>query len=321
MHELAIVIPAFKPDFFREALESIAAQRDRRFRVYVGDDAGPDAIRTVCGDFPELDLEYHRFSENLGSVSLTRQWDRCIELTSEPWVWLFSDDDVMDPECVESFYQDTRRERHDVFRFQTSTIDAKGSEIRANALHPSVEAAHDFVLARLEGRRDSFVVEYIFRRSAWEALGGFPDYPVGWCADDAAWFLFAEARGIGTLGTGRVSWRASGRNITDANQSHQREKLDAASQYLDFVDSRVRDRGADDDDARWSAAIEGWWIGQLRYLMPMGSDVMGQAQALSEGRWAASGLRRRLRLGAWNLQAMLRSKRSDAQRTFRGDSA
>ena len=40
---LAIVIPYYKIIFFEKTLESLAQQTDKRFRVYIGDDASPDS--------------------------------------------------------------------------------------------------------------------------------------------------------------------------------------------------------------------------------------------------------------------------------------
>ena len=111
--QLAIVIPAYKAEFLEEALASLEAQTDRRFRVYVGDDASPGALEVICDRHrQQLDLSYHRFAENRGRDYLVDQWHRCIGLSSEPWIWLFSDDDVMEPGCVAAFYaalEETRR--------------------------------------------------------------------------------------------------------------------------------------------------------------------------------------------------------------------
>lgn len=46
-NKLAIVMPAYKARFLRQALESIAQQTDKRFTVYVGDDASPDDIKEI----------------------------------------------------------------------------------------------------------------------------------------------------------------------------------------------------------------------------------------------------------------------------------
>jgi glycosyltransferase involved in cell wall biosynthesis len=85
---LAIVIPAWRSQFLGATLDSLRAQTDRRFRVYIGDDASPDDIAAVVARHgAELELVYHRFGENLGRRNLVAHWHRCVGLTrGEPWL-------------------------------------------------------------------------------------------------------------------------------------------------------------------------------------------------------------------------------------------
>jgi len=184
-HQLAIVIPAYKARFLRQGLESIAMQTDKRFTVYIGDDASPENIKEICDDFiNSIDLVYKRFDRNLGHRSLVEQWNRCIEMSSEPWVWLFCDDDVMEPKCVEMFHETIKREedKYSVLRFNTLTIDDDGKVIRINPPHPLVESGSQFIYHRLRGERLSYVSEYIFSREAYKKNSGMMtkrdiDYP------------------------------------------------------------------------------------------------------------------------------------------------
>lgn len=315
MPALAIVIPAYKPTFLRAALDSIAAQADRRFRVYVGDDAGPPEVREICAAYSGdgLDLVYHRYEQNLGGSSLTAHWNRCVRLSTQPWVWLFADDDVMEPECVACFHRADADGTHDLLRFDTTVIDARGQVLAENPPHPRLESGVDFIHARLLGERKSYVVEYAFRREAFDRVGGFPEYPVAWCADDAAWFLFSRGGRIRTLGGAKVLWRASGLNITDAKRRHQREKLAAASQFLRFVDEEVR---PSDESARtagdWRDAAERWYLGQIRYLMPIGPGLWSDVLRGSAGIWHTSEVSKLATLSLGSAGAALRMLRTGA---------
>ena len=41
----------------------------------------------------------------MGKKDLIAQWERCIQLSNdEPWIWVFSDDDIADSGCVDAFY-------------------------------------------------------------------------------------------------------------------------------------------------------------------------------------------------------------------------
>jgi glycosyltransferase involved in cell wall biosynthesis len=294
MHALAIVIPAYKPTFLRAALDSIAAQTDTRFRVYVGDDAAPAEVAEICASYGDgrVDLVYHRYDENLGRTSLTAHWNRCVRLSTEPWIWLFADDDVMEPACVARLYRELEGSApSDLLRFDTTVIGARGDVLSENPPHPPVESGVDFIHARLIGERNSYVVEYVFRRDAFERAGGFPSYPVAWCADDAAWYLFSKGGRIRTLQGPRVLWRASGLNITDAKRANQREKLTAAAMFLRFVEEEIRPSDASGrSEAEWRDAEERWYRGQVQYLLPIrpslwGDVIRGSADIWRVPRW------------------------------------
>ena len=238
MNQLAIVIPAYKPDYLAEALESLAAQSDQRFAVYIGDDASLHPLEALIDAFrPRLDLHYVRFEQNLGSTNLVAQWTRCIALSREPWVWLFSDDDLAAPDCVEAFYSFLKSAAQDykLVRFQTDIIDGESNLIRHTRAYPSRLPAYDFALGRLQFHWSSFAVEYIFLRQAWTLCGGFVAFPAGWCADDASWIQLANGNGILTLPAGRVQWRQSGRNISAGQSPHTAQKTEAMLMYMDWL--------------------------------------------------------------------------------------
>ena len=126
LNDLAIIIPAFKGIYLRDALNSLASQQDKRFRVYVGDDASPEDLRSICGNYKDcLDLHYHRFEHNLGGSALAKHWNRCIALSNEQWLWLFSDDDIADASCSTAFRQalEFTNASFDVYHFQVNILN------------------------------------------------------------------------------------------------------------------------------------------------------------------------------------------------------
>jgi glycosyltransferase involved in cell wall biosynthesis len=322
MHVLAIVIPAYKPDFFRAALQSVAAQTDKRFKVYIGDDCGPPEIAEMAAAFfvPGVEVVYKRFPENLGRHSLTAHWNRCVALSSEPWVWLFSDDDLMSPDCVAAINQEIASGGSaNVVRFNTEVIDHKGRTTVINPSHPELETGADFIYARLRGWRNSYVVEYVFRREAFDRRGGFPEFPVAWCADDVAWFAFSHPEPIKTLARGTVKWRASGINITDAKRKFRREKLAAGAQFLQFVREHVEGESRGRSSKDWARARSKWWSDQIRYLMPVGPGLWLAVLRSSRGVWRRSLLAKLPILAYWNFVASLRALRGVVRRSLRNE--
>ena len=220
---LGIVIPAYKSRFLRETLQSIAAQTDQRFVLYVGDDASPEPLENIFREFAgKISLRYQRFNENFGKKSLVSHWTRCLNLTTEPWLWIFSDDDLMEPGCVAAFYADLEKTagRHDAYRFNTivekSASRFVGGGTEAKPPHPRLETGRDFLCAALTGPNNSNLQEIIFSRAAWQRVG-IPDFPLGWAADDAFIASLGERLPLCAIAEPRIHWRWSDHNITGSN--------------------------------------------------------------------------------------------------------
>ncbi|MFI8380441.1 glycosyltransferase family 2 protein [Leeuwenhoekiella sp. NPDC079379] len=217
MCELAIVLPVYKAVFLKEALNSLAKQTNKQFNVYIGDDCSPDSIETIVDEFREvLNITYFRFTSNLGSKSLVHQWERCIDLTkNEEWLWLFSDDDVIDAHCVDTFYKELsiNRNSFDLFRFNVKVVDEANQTLYVEKL-PQILSSFDFLKKKLRGNISAYVVEYIFRRSFFEEQKRFEEFDLAWNSDVATWLKLASKRGIKTISGPFVRWRSSTFNIS-----------------------------------------------------------------------------------------------------------
>lgn len=233
--DLAIVIPAYKGDFLAETLESVFAQTNTDYHVYVFNDASPDQrIETIVRSFGlRPNLTYMRFDTNMGQESLPGQWNRCIRHTgNERWIWLFSDDDVMDPDCVGNFRETTHTDpENQLFRFNTVKFRDETLLARSNLSEHIVLA--DWLYGKLNYRFESYVVEYIFERSLYDRIGGFPDFPLGWCADDWFWIQAMQQTNLITIAESLVYWRYSDLNISGAANDPQTafRKMTACLQF------------------------------------------------------------------------------------------
>lgn len=242
MKELAIIIPAYKSEYLRATLESFVLQTDSRFNIYIGNDNSPYDIYSVVKEFEEkLDITYVSFKENMGSKSLTKQWERCIELSNEEWIWLFSDDDLVSPKCVEVFYKNVNNSSK-FYKFNTVIIDGKGKDITKKDKSTGVVkdniSSQLFLNKRLEckGFR-SFAVEYIFHRSLYNKLN-FIEFPLAWASDDATWFLYSieNSQRISVLNE-TVYWRHSGSNISSlvSDKTTINKKVAASIAFINWL--------------------------------------------------------------------------------------
>lgn len=228
MHKLAIVIPAYKIEFFEYTLDSLSAQTCKDFTLYIGDDNSPSDFKSLISRYEhKIDIVYQRFGENLGGKDLVAQWERCISLTKgEPWLWLFSDDDIMGPQCVECFYNEINggKDQYDLYHFNVDVIDFNGNVVLKQKSYPDVIDSESFYRGKASAKTGSFVVEYIFSRDAYEKAGGFVKFDMAWGSDIATWVKIGYEKGIKTIQDELVYWRSSNQNITPNHNKDVVEK-------------------------------------------------------------------------------------------------
>lgn len=218
MKRLAIIIPAYKATFLPAALNSIAAQTCQDFTLYVGDDCSPEPIGNIVEQYRDkIDLVYQRFDSNLGGKDLVAQWERCIAMSqNESYIWLFSDDDVMEPNCVETLLKqiEATKGAYDLYHFDVNEINYKGEFTKSLPKYPQVLSAYDFYKGKTSGRYRSYVVENVFSRDIYEHAGGFKNFDLAWGSDVATWCIFCGEKGMSKIPDAKVCWRRSAENIT-----------------------------------------------------------------------------------------------------------
>ncbi|QDA59352.1 glycosyltransferase family 2 protein [Hymenobacter jejuensis] len=240
MKKLAIVIPAYKEAYFDKSLESLASQTVKDFTVYIGDDCSPfDLKKTVDRYSDKLDIKYTRFEKNIGSENIVLQWKRCVELSkNEEWLWLFSDDDIVDLNAVESFFSVIREDAKgvaDVYRFNTCVIDGDGQVIGDTPIGPAEESSEEMAYNLLLGLRGNSMPDHIFSRKVYNENGGFVFTRYAQAADWATSILFSKSKGIHIIPNAKLYWRSSGVNISSIAYKNKNKMLYGHLQFIKWV--------------------------------------------------------------------------------------
>lgn len=215
---LAIVIPYYKIRFFEATLQSLALQTDKRFKVYIGNDASnEDPIQLLEKFQNQFDFEYQYYETNLGSISLTQQWERCLAMVgNQDWVMILGDDDTIDSSCVALFYQNkdlVESENCKVIRYATQVIDHNNATLSELYTHPEYEISTDFLMRKFKGGTRSSLSEFIFNKDALLEQK-FKSLPVAWFSDILAVLEVSNFGLIYTINEAVVQFRLSGDNIT-----------------------------------------------------------------------------------------------------------
>lgn len=210
---LAIIIPYYKITFFEATLNSLASQTDKRFKVYIGDDASPESPNDLLEKFKgKFDFVYHYFKTNLGGTSLVKQWNRCLETAGrEEWVMFLGDDDLLEENVVCEFYKNLNEIDAivNVVRYSTCKIDASGLFISSQYIHPTIEYSTDFFFRNVR----SSLSEYIFRKTKISEIG-FKDFPLAWQSDVLAVLEFSDFKNVYSINSAKVFVRITSLSIS-----------------------------------------------------------------------------------------------------------
>ena len=134
-------------------------------------------------------------SKTWAKKDLPGHWERCISLSEEELIWLFSDDDLMPFDGVARIIQAAQKhsEGKYIFRFPLEVVDEHGKlKYKNPPFKTNLTSGYEFLLDKLSGKISSAACEYVFSRAVWEQTGGFIKFPLAWCTDDATWAKFAD---------------------------------------------------------------------------------------------------------------------------------
>lgn len=241
---LAIVIPYYRHTFFEATLLSLSLQTDKRFKVYIGDDASSeDPSNLLERYYGKFDFIYHRFEMNLGGTSLVHQWERCIDMVAEEeWMMILCDDDTIGYNCIDSFYEHiTEVEQHkiNVIRYATVVIDQNDTEISIVHTHPKYETSVDFLMRKFKGGTRSSLSEFIFKKKVLQEVK-FKNFPLAWYSDILAVLEVSRFNLIYTINKAVVSFRWSGENITSRKDNLNLKNIGTFQFYYYLLDQNSK---------------------------------------------------------------------------------
>ncbi|MGC4041469.1 MAG: glycosyltransferase [Flavobacterium sp.] len=240
---LAIVIPYYKSAYFEQTLQSLENQTNRQFSVYIGDDASPENPAGIISKFEgKIAINYKRFDQNFGGISLTKQWKRCLEMTQdEQWVMILGDDDVLGENVVEEFYDSIEKIKENncnVIRLATQKID-NDSNIRSDVYqHPEVEKSTAFLTRIYAENSRSSLSEYIFNKEILMRKG-IIDFPVAWHSDIVLVLEISDFKEVYSINSAVVSVRVSQESISGSN-SYIKPKAKADFQFAGYLIRNLR---------------------------------------------------------------------------------
>ncbi len=239
---VTIAIPCFKAKYLDKAITSALSQTWNNIEVIVVDDSSPNDILSIVKRFNDERLKYVRNEKNLGVLNPALNWNRCIELAKGDFFCLLCDDDVYEPEFVETLLSlaDNYPECN-TFRTRADIVDINGNVIGRYASSPLAETWEDYLWHVANGYRTQTISEWMYRTGALRENGGFASLPLAWYADYLTIFRIARNGGIVSTSNILVHFRQSGENISSRDSDNTEKKIQASQQYRCEVEKLLND--------------------------------------------------------------------------------
>ena len=206
-NKLAIVIPYYKIDFFEETIRSVASQKDKNFSLYIGNDNSPDDPLPIIKKYLKDDeYKYFYYEENLGGKNLALQWERILENVKEEWFQILGDDDNLEPNFVQVFYDNYDKLKIiNLVKYKSIIVD-DNNNITHNLtknLKTGEYSSAEFFIWKLEGKVNSSLSEHLFRTIELKKIG-FKKYPLAWHSDDYATLEITSAKNFFFISNSKV---------------------------------------------------------------------------------------------------------------------
>ena len=201
---VSIVVPAYNAErFLGEALASVCAQSHSAIEVIVCDDASTDATPTIAKATGDVRVRYLRNEQTLGGYGAM---NRGVRESRGEYVAIYHADDVYDPRIVERelAFLAPRPEVGAVFCLDRF-IDEAGREYGRLKLPPALTRVESFDTALLAESllryKNTFLrtPSVMFRRAAFDAVGGFDQERFGIAADLDMWARLSVDTRIGLV--------------------------------------------------------------------------------------------------------------------------
>lgn len=233
---LAIVIPYYKITFFETTLQSLANQTDKRFKVYIGDDASMENPASLLEKYKnQFDFVYEKFEVNLGGISLVKQWEQCIAMIEdEEWLMILGDDDYLSDNVVQEFYKQFEEFQTicNVVRYATIVLDEQNNSKSEIFRHPLLEFGLEYFIRKIKGGTRNSMSEFIFKKEAYSKFR-FVNYPSAFYSDDRAMLDFSNDKPIYTINNATVFVRISDYSVSGGQNGE--DLIKAEFYFLKYI--------------------------------------------------------------------------------------
>lgn len=234
---VTIAIPAYKRHWLAEAILSALSQDYHNIELVIVDDCSPQNLKEVVTPFlSDPRVRFYQNEQNLGTVSIVLNWNRCVEYARGEYFVLLCDDDILQPNFVSRLLQlsDTYP-ACSLCHARKWNMNEQGVKTEA-PLWPEYESGETFLRQRLAKNRHHTISEFLIKTSALKEAGGYVVFPSGFYSDNASIIQLSQAGGIASSQECLMTFRFSDEHMSGSvSPKNCWDKFLAATGYWEWI--------------------------------------------------------------------------------------
>lgn len=170
--EVTIAIPTYnRLELLRRALDSALSQQGASIQVVISDDGSTDSTADFLRSITDDRVCCLISAKNAG---MHTNMNNCLKAAQGRYFLMLSDDDYLEPGCVEALLGPWRKYRNLVMSYGQWWYERDGVRTLQQGSGPEVESGFDYVLGCWQGQRPTIFHGALFETDRIRCLGGIP---------------------------------------------------------------------------------------------------------------------------------------------------
>ena len=252
--KFSILVPAYKPQFLAECIESILAQTYGDWELIIVNDASPYDIDSIVGRFSDSRIRYYKREKGFGAERLVDNWNECLSYATGEYVINMGDDDKLCPNCLHDYLKLIMKYpgKH-IYHTRVEYINELSEVTKVQDERPEEESVYSMMLRKLNGCRIC-IGEFLFATRTLRDLGGYYNVPYAWGADDISSYEAAKIGGCANCNYPGFQYRDNSLTITSQNDIMP-EKYEATIIWEKWYKEFVKTAPLDSNDIERREAL------------------------------------------------------------------
>lgn len=231
---VSIAIPAYKPNYLAEAIESALNQDYHDIELVIVNDCSPYDLDSIVRKYDDIRIRYYINGKNLGKKSIVHNWNRCLEYARGEYFVLLCDDDILKPNFVSRLLSLAKQYPScNVFHARRLIWDIRSDNTTIEPQWEEFETSDDFSKQTFTKTRTHTISEFLYRTDHIRNIK-YQVFPVGYFSDDVSLILFAEEGGVVSSREPLMRFRVSDDHIS-TNPRYSIGKAKAHKKYVSWV--------------------------------------------------------------------------------------